>query len=258
MVETFGPPVKPCSTRRPGSRDSGVASSRGSSGVRLPQHSVSEYGFENASSDRIPGEWCKLASELPKKLASGDTIEGGGGSHKNEHPVAFEAFSHQVQDTLTGSRSNSPSQEQPPKMSSSSDCGGARSVRSLPLAIPLFPSLPTAMTRLPNQISAKLQSIRVPPPAVLQAASIATCVLALVCIMSWGWLLVSCVVGGLGFGVNNNWFNTTAPRLRIELEMQEVEREEEEQRGRSGRPSSPGFVVEPAEDSERFPGAFPA
>ena len=258
MVETFEPPMKPCSTRRPGSRDSGVASSRGSSGVRLPQHSVSEYGFENASSDRIPGEWCKLVSELPKKLASEDTIEEGGGSHKNEHPVAFGASSHQVQDTITGSRSNSPTQEQPPKMSPSDGCDSARSVRSSSLATPLFPSLQTAMTRLPNQIFEKLQSIRVPPPALFQAASIATCVLALVCVMSWGWLVVFCVIGGLGLGLNDNWFNTIAPRLSIELEMQEVEREEEEQRGRSGRPSSPDFVVGPAENSERFPGAFPA
>ena len=67
MVDTFGPVLDPCSspTRRPASRDSGVASSRGSSGVRhsgcttTSEAGTSEYdgGEESEGFESFPGGW---------------------------------------------------------------------------------------------------------------------------------------------------------------------------------------------------------
>ena len=241
--------MKSCSTRRPGSRDSGVASSRGSSGVRLPEHSVGQYDFESASSDHIPGEWDKLASKLYKK-ASESSAEGCEIGHKNGHQEEVEA-SHQVRDIITGSRLNPPNQVQTPQKWFSDGADGARSVRSSPFVSSLCPSPHSSMARLPNQISAKLQSIIAPPPALFLTASIVTCLLVMVCVMSWGSLVVFSVVGGLGAGLSGKWFNVMAS---IKAEIQEEEKEEEEWRGRSGRPTLPVFV---SENSERFPGAFP-
>lgn len=231
MTEAFGPVVKPCSTRRPGSRDSGVASSRGSSGVRLPEHLVSGYSFENASSDHIPGDWGKLASGFSNRQSSQNTVEGGMGGHKNEHPEEFEV---------------KPTQE---RSSEGGDC--VRSIRSSSFAKSLFPLSHPAIARLPDQISAKLQSIN-PPPTLFLAALIATCLLAAVWVMSRGWLVVFCIAGGLEAGRSGKWL---ASRIGVEAEMDE-DKSEEEQRGRSGRPAL-NVVVGPAANDERFPGAFP-
>jgi len=252
MTETFGPVEKPCSTRRPGSRDSGVASSRGSSGVRLPKHLVSGYSFENASSDHISGEWGKLASEFSNRQSSENTVEGGVGGHKNEHPEEFEASSHQTRGTITSSRSITLNQVKKPQERSSDGCDYPRSTHSSSFASSLFPSPHTALARLSDQISAKLQSIS-PPSTLFLAALIAICVLAAVWVMPRGWLAVFCIAGGLEAGIRGKWL---ASRIGgVEAKLHE-EKSEEEQRGRSGRPAS-NVVVGPVENEERFPGAFP-
>lgn len=98
VMDTFGPVANPYA-RRPSSRDSGVASSRGSSGVRLSVSS--DFSVGNDCYDYIPGGWRDQAHERPTESLSPM------GYDKGEDKVTQEGQSIPPQDiVMTGRTSN--------------------------------------------------------------------------------------------------------------------------------------------------------
>lgn len=117
-MDTFGPTLDPCSSTtpsgRPASRDSGVASSRGSSGVRLPdcngasEQTKSDYG---GCYESIPGGWVaqdqRHAHELPPEVEAETQPASELQEKKDPETAAGDTCTPHAQDidiVLTGKR----------------------------------------------------------------------------------------------------------------------------------------------------------
>ena len=230
MMDTFGSALDPCSStiplRRPASRDSGLASSRGSSGVRLSDSDVtseqptSDYGD---SYEPIPGEWGTQEQPHEPELPPGAGAETQPASDvqekKDPETAAAETcmpHAHGIDIVLTGKRPTWHSRkrnEYSRGVSSASSSSSTCCSSCHPAQSPPSYSSPTSST-LPERPETTLTEILTPLFLLL----VVLC--SLEWVSSWGKVLGLVVV----FGVGKAW------RRGVEEGVQHSE----EGRGRSG------------------------
>lgn len=233
MVDTFGPALDPCfSTARHTSRDSGVASSRGSSGVRLSDRDVaseqpmSDYGGDCYES--IPGGWGTQEQDQENELppeAKAETQPAAEVQEKKDPETTVEdAYMPHAQDidiVLTGKRPtwhsrtrNNYSRSVSSSSSSSTCCSSCcPSPTTLAESLPSHSS-PTPSPASPERAETTLAEILAPPFLLLVV------LYSLEWVSSWGKILGLVMV----FGVGKAW------RRGVE----EGEKRSEKGRGRSG------------------------
>ena len=235
MMDTFGPALDPCSSttplRRPASRDSGVASSRGSSGVRLSDRNVvseqtkSDYGGDCYES--IPGGWGAQEQEGGHELpleAEAETQQACGVEQKQDpETVVEDACMPHVQGidiVLTGKR---PAQHSRKRNDYSRSVSSASSSPST-CCSSCHPSPAQSSPLHSSLMSSPKSSLERPETTLTEILAPPLLLLAVLCslewVSSWGKLLGLVVV----FGIGKAWRS----------EVEEGEKQNEKERGRSG------------------------
>ncbi|KAF8423912.1 hypothetical protein EV426DRAFT_113291 [Tirmania nivea] len=209
MMDTFRPVLNPCPSattlRRPASRDSGVASSRGSSGVRLSdrdamsEHATGDYGGDCYES--IPGGWGTKEQEHKHELsqAAAETKPADEAQEKDPETAAEDACMPHAQDidiVLTGEQPPGHSRKRSGYNRSASSasthptyCSSCHPSSTTCTLSPPSHSLPTSS---PKRSEPTLKEILAPPFLLLAV------LYSLEWISSWGKILGLVMVFGVG------------------------------------------------------------